>query len=305
MLSVPAPNPATRMTRWLWLVLGAASCKAKPAEEPFSPAHAAALRDSVSLTLLDYRSRFNARDTDSLLAFYADDPRWVWAAEGKVARQSRSLIKSQLESLTGLTHWRIRYNKMEIVPLAPGLAFATTEYAMRFGDSLVTRLRFVGALTMFWIHTPAGWKISGGHSSTLPAAVAGAPRCFRSEHSVLLGPPTPRGQQGKGPGWIRLEGGLQFDSGAATLADRDGKRLSATWVWEDSTRLKLIGRDDFLRVELGFQLSEGQILGIGKAHSDAALERDAQGRLVELRRAWTVQADEAPCDSMPRNRAER
>lgn len=277
-----------------------AGCAARSAREVLSTEHAAALRDSLAMTLIDYTNRFNAHDVDSLIRFYADDPRWVWAAEGRVARQSKTLVKERIESLAGFSRWRIRYAKMSIVPLAPGLAFVTTEYAMRFGDSLVTRLRFVGALTTFWVNTPAGWKISGGHSSTLPEAIATAPRCFRSDNSVLLGPNTTSGQQGNGPGWIRLAGGLQFDSGPALLADRDGKRLEAAWTWEDSTRLKVLGRDDFLRVDLSFMLMEqGHILGVGKAHSDAALERDARGKLGELDRAWTVQGDEASCDSMP------
>ena len=288
-----------RSLRWILVrvvsvALLAAGCSAGRASESFSKQHADALRDSVAMTLIDYTNRFNSHDLDSVVRFYADDPRWVWAAEGRVARQSKILVKQRLENLAGFSRWRVRYAKMSIVPLAPGLAFVTTEYAMRFGDSLVTRLRFVGALTTFWVNTPAGWKISGGHSSTLPDAIATASRCFRSDNSVLLGPPTASGPQGEGPGWIRLAGGLQFDSGPAVLADRDGKRLEGAWTWEDSTKLELLARNDYLRVNLGFHLMDGgHILGIGNAHSAAG---------PELRRAWTVQADEASCDSMP-NRA--
>ena len=39
-----------------------------------------------------------------------------------------------------------------------------------------------------------------------PTSASLAARCYRSAHSMLFGPPTRSGQQGKGPGWLRLEG---------------------------------------------------------------------------------------------------
>jgi hypothetical protein len=41
------------------------------------------------------------------------------------------------------------------------------------------------------------------------------------------------------------------------------------------------------------------VIGSALARSDAALERDASGRLTDLRRQWPIRAVRAPCDSMP------
>ena len=132
-------------------------------------------------------------------------------------------------------------------------------------------------------------------------ASASAGRCYRSPHSVLFGPPTGRGQQGRPPGWVRLEGVSNADSGAAELLDADGKALRAVWRRRSRDSVHVIGADDFLRVELRLVVSSGQAVGHGDAHSDAALERDSQGRLGDLRRSWDFTAVSVSCDSMSRH----
>jgi hypothetical protein len=122
--------------------------------------------------------------------------------------------------------------------------------------------------------------------------------CYRSPHSILLGPTTRTGQQGRAPGWVRLEGFPESDHGAAELHDSGGKALGAGWRRQIDDSVALSAGDDFLRVELRFMASKGSLVGQGKAHSDAALEPDSTGRLSDLRRSWKFAATEAPCDSM-------
>ena len=128
---------------------------------------------------------------------------------------------------------------------------------------------------------------------------ASASHCFRSPTSVLLGPATSGGQQGQGPGWIRIEGGLSADSGLAALRDSEARTMLATWKRSAGDSIDVLAFDDFLRVELRLDVSETMASGVGSSHSDAALERDSAGAMQDLRRSWVLSAPAVACDSMP------
>jgi len=140
-------------------------CTPTPAVDPW-PAHARAIVDSISLTLAAYQERFSAVDRDSLQRFYADDPDWKWAVNGRFGTPSTLMIRARLDRLAVYPHWHIAYVKTAIRPLAPGLAVVSTEYRMSFEAADGKRFTYDGALTMFWTHKPQGWKLVGGHSSS-------------------------------------------------------------------------------------------------------------------------------------------
>ena len=116
---------------------------------------------------------------------------------------------------------------------------------------------------------------------------------------MLFGPPTKSGQQGRGPGWIRLEGLPAADSGRGELVDADRKGVSALWRRARGDSMSVVAADHFLRVDLRLAVSGRAVGGWALARSDAALEPDSAGRLREFRREWLLRASRAPCDSMP------
>jgi hypothetical protein len=122
-------------------------------------------------------------------------------------------------------------------------------------------------------------------------------RCYRSPQSVLFGPPTSTGQQGRPPGWVVLEGFPDSERGEAELRDSDGKTMRAGWLRQPSDTVTVLASNDFVRIEIRFLVSKGNLAGHGTAHSDAALEPDSTGRLSDLRRSWEFSATEAPCVS--------
>jgi hypothetical protein len=132
------------------------------------------------------------------------------------------------------------------------------------------------------------------HAMSIRVAAA----CYRSPHSVLFGPPTPSGQQGKAPGWFGLQLPMHADSGWAELRDPDSKSFSAFWRRDATDSVVLRAGDDFLRIEMRLAVTDSSITGSAVARSDATVERDASGRLSDLRRQWMLRADRAPCDSM-------
>jgi hypothetical protein len=126
-----------------------------------------------------------------------------------------------------------------------------------------------------------------------------ASHCFRSTSSVLLGPATSSGQQGQGPGWIRIDGGLSADSGTAAIRDANTRTMLASWRRASGDSIDVVAFDDFLRVELRLAVTDKLASGLGASHSDAALERDSTGAMQDLRRNWVLSAPAIACDSMP------
>ena len=123
-------------------------------------------------------------------------------------------------------------------------------------------------------------------------------RCFRLANSVLLGPPTRTGQQGVGPGWIRFDG-YGADSGSGTLVDANHAGLHTVWRRANCDSVDVAGFDDFLRLDMSILVSDTLLAGTAHTASDAALERDAAGNVVDFNRRWSINASRASCDSMP------
>lgn len=141
-----------------------------------------------------------------------------------------------------------------------------------------------------------------GSSDSMDVEAAGirvAAVCYRSPHSMLLGPPTVSGQQGKGPGWIGMQSPRRADSGWAQLVDPGSKAFGTLWRRDGTDSIALRAGDDFLQVAMRLAVSDSLVAGSASAWSDAAVERDSTGRMADLRREWTVRAVRASCDSMP------
>lgn len=132
-----------------------------------------------------------------------------------------------------------------------------------------------------------------------PMGIRVAAICFRSPHSVLLGPPTRSGRQGKGPGWLGLQVPQNADSGWAKLVDAGSKTFHGFWRRDASDSVAFAAGDDFLQLRMRLAVSDTVVIGSALVRSDAALEPDASGRLAALRREWTLRAVRVPCATMP------
>ena len=136
-------------------------------------------------------------------------------------------------------------------------------------------------------------------SSGVAQSVAPSARCYRSSHSVLLGPIAKSRQNARGPGWLRVEGIQSADSGAGELVDATRAGLTGLWRRGPGDSVSMTAADDFLRVELRLVISDSVAMGPAMALSDADLVRDASGQLRTFRRGWVLRATRASCDSMP------
>lgn len=146
-------------------------------------------------------------------------------------------------------------------------------------------------------------KTRSGHraldSSDVTQSAPRSARCYRSVNSVLLGPIAKSKQNGRGPGWLRVEGLPTADSGPGELVDASRAGLNGLWRRGAGDSVSMTAADDFLRVELRLVISDSVATGPALARSDADLERDTAGELRNFQRGWILRAFRAPCDSMP------
>ena len=117
--------------------------------------------------------------------------------------------------------------------------------------------------------------------------------CFSTPQSILARQP---GSVAPGPpgltGEIRL---APAKGGESRLVDSDGRSLGATWRTIADDSIVVLGRDDFLRVELRVARTPRGLSGVAVAHSDAAVERESAGRVGPFRRRWALEATLVPC----------
>lgn len=131
-----------------------------------TPAHAAAIQDSVQGVLEVYRARTDSSDWEGLLAFYADNPEFRWVENGAVYARSKADVRRALTALPPSMRVRTTYSGTEILPLAPGLATVITSFRTEMADSTGAGFSFGGAITMTMQHQGPTWRILLGHTSS-------------------------------------------------------------------------------------------------------------------------------------------
>ena len=147
---------------------------------------------------------------------------------------------------------------------------------------------------------PVAWVTCVALACASPEAERDEASCYRSPESALLGPIVANSRQnGKGPGWIRIDGAAGSDSGAVELIDAEGARLRGLWRRASTDSVSIVAADDFLRVQLQLAIIGSVATGRALATSDADVERDSSGELRDFRREWILRAVRATCDSAP------
>ncbi|MES2305097.1 MAG: nuclear transport factor 2 family protein [Gemmatimonadota bacterium] len=159
------------MKRIAAFLIAISACRAAPVATPTSaltPAHSAAIADSVSATLGEYRAAFAARDIDATMRFYADDPRFRWVEDGELRYSSKAEVAAALRAFVpSLKAIELSYYDPVVTPLAPGVAVVATRFAQKITDSAGVMRGFAGAMSMTLIHGDSGWRFLVGHTSSL------------------------------------------------------------------------------------------------------------------------------------------
>ena len=144
----------------IWLGSG---CQSAPA--PMTEEHAAAIRDSVTATLEEFRAMGVAGAWEAAGDFYSDSPSFRFYENGELRYESAENVRAALADLGPETQITTEYSDTDIEPLAPGLA----QIRSRFESTLLagdgSEVSYGGAVTMLWVHETGGWRILTGHSS--------------------------------------------------------------------------------------------------------------------------------------------
>jgi len=126
-----------------------------------------------------------------------------------------------------------------------------------------------------------------------------AATCYVANRSVLArAPGTPAAGPANLRGWIRLDAFSAGDSAPARLIDSDGFAIDARWR-RVADSIVVTGANDFVTIEMRLRVTDSVATGSMRASSDAALERDSGGKLLEFRRNATIRLVQAACDSTP------
>jgi hypothetical protein len=168
-----------RISGLLCLSLIAAACGSgggpSPSREALTPAHAAAIQDSVRTFLAAFAADVSAppvgsKARDALAPFYSPDvvvSTDLAPDEPVLVRTIDSLIPP--DELVALPRWikstRFEWGTMVITPLAPGVAMFTAKYAEIVTDTTGTATSLPGLQQGVVRHGADGWRFLAIQSS--------------------------------------------------------------------------------------------------------------------------------------------
>lgn len=144
----------------VWVGLG---CGADAA--PLTEAHAAAIRDSVSAAMQEFRDAGTAADWEAAGDFYSESPNFRFYENGALQYRSAADVRAALEAFPSGTRIETEYRDTDVVALAPGLAHVRARFESTFTGVDGSAFGFGGAVTLIWAHEAGGWRILSGHSS--------------------------------------------------------------------------------------------------------------------------------------------
>ncbi|MEP6591331.1 MAG: nuclear transport factor 2 family protein [Gemmatimonadota bacterium] len=174
MSRAPLPRRVT-VTVLGFLLVGCAGTS--PRGPTFTPAHVAAIKDSVNAALEAYRVAFVARDFDRVISYYAEDPRFRWFENGELRYGSRSAVAAALRSFgPTVRSLELAYFDGTVTPLAPGVAAVSTRFVEKVSDSTGALHGFAGVFSATMIHGDSGWHFLVGHTSVVVPHPAAADR---------------------------------------------------------------------------------------------------------------------------------
>ena len=172
--SMRSPSLRRRALTTACLALCATSgCRPDADSAGLSEAHAAAIRDSVSSALDEFRELGSGPDPTAAGGFYSESPAFRFYESGALRYRSAADVRAALEGLGPGMRVTTEYSDTGIEALAPGVALVRSLFESTLEGEGGFAFTYGGAMTAVWIHEPDGWRILSGHTSA-PVPRAGA-----------------------------------------------------------------------------------------------------------------------------------
>jgi hypothetical protein len=153
------------------VLVGGLVAACTPAAPPFTPAHRAAVDDSVREVTARLAAEISAHGYRAFVPVMDSAPGYVWAYNGFLP----------FTSFDSMAAWARRdpepespetfaWDSVRVEPLAPGIAVVAATYTETRPDSAGRPNTEQGAFTAVALHRADGWKFTDAHTSTLPPA---------------------------------------------------------------------------------------------------------------------------------------
>ena len=144
-----------------------AACGA--ATPPLTPAHQAALADSVREVAAAMAADVSARGYRGFPPVMDSGPGYVWAYNGFLAFTSYDSMAAWARA-ENEPHGpeTFAWDTVRVTPLAPGVAAVAATYVETQTDSAGAAKTEKGAFTAVAVHRADGWRFTDAHTSTLP-----------------------------------------------------------------------------------------------------------------------------------------
>ncbi|MYA33506.1 MAG: nuclear transport factor 2 family protein [Gemmatimonadales bacterium] len=155
----------TNVTKFCLCLTAAAGLGCGAGAAPLTEVHAAAIRDSVSAAMQEFRDLGTAADWEAVGDFYSESPNFRFYENGTLQYRSAADVRAALGAFPPGTRIRTEYRDTDVVALAPGLAHVRARFESTFTSADGSAFGFGGAVTLIWTHEPGGWRILTGHSS--------------------------------------------------------------------------------------------------------------------------------------------
>jgi uncharacterized protein (TIGR02246 family) len=122
----------------------------------------------IAATLMEYKAAMSAMDWESVVGFYADDPRFYWIEDGSVKYESKDAVESAMRGMgTSLESIEMTVSDRKITLLSENTALVAATYVQRMAFEGGQEFSLAGAYTIAMERQGAAWKFLIGHSSTV------------------------------------------------------------------------------------------------------------------------------------------
>lgn len=149
-------------------ILFAASSGCAAPETTLSPAHRAAIVDSVQTMLTTWRDAFNTMDFERAASFYSSDPEFRWFEGGELKYRSATEMYKVMEGERAMFRaLSLSLIEPRVTALAPGVAVVTMNFAQKMTDSAGAVTGVAGAVSATVVHADSGWRFLTGHAGLL------------------------------------------------------------------------------------------------------------------------------------------
>ena len=124
------------------------------------------IENEVASFFESYLLALETRDLAVIHELYVDDGRFEWIEDGEIRYRSSDDIVAGLAALPSDAPIHTEYDRREITPVGKAGARISTRFRTVIGEGPAA-FEFGGMMTIVLEKGPSGWRVVGGHTSSL------------------------------------------------------------------------------------------------------------------------------------------